>query len=106
MSTQVYRPGSGTEGMDFTSKWCSRCMCDANEDCPILAATFVYEIADPKYPSEWRYERGEPVCSAFEASDPLDQPFLRSAACSDLFKVYERPSIGAQVRLLVLGSAL
>lgn len=60
--------------------WCGRCARDNNEDCPILAATFVYDATDPEYPKEWHYERGGPACSAFEANDPLDQPFMRQAA--------------------------
>ena len=97
-----YRPASGTEGMDFIAKWCGRCACDHNEDCPILAATFALAPDHPDYPAEWRYERGEPVCTAFEAADPTDQPFMRSAAVRDLFPGSpRRPTRGHQVRLLV-----
>jgi hypothetical protein len=102
MSDAIYRPGSGTEGMDFIASWCARCRGDLNEDCPILAATFAYNAADPNYPADWRMERGEPVCASFEALDPLDQPIMRAAAVRDLFAGYpRRPSQGEQIRMLV-----
>lgn len=101
----IYRPFSGTEGADFTSKWCAHCKGDINEDCPILAATYCYAHGHPDYPKEWHYERGDPVCSAFEAIDPSYQPFMKSAAVADLFPgSYRRPSRGEQIRLLVKGS--
>ena len=93
-SASLYHPSSGTEGADFIEKWCGRCVCDANEDCPILAASFCGPV------DQWRYERGEPICTAFEASDPLNLPFMRSAAIGDLFPgARRRPSQGEQIRM-------
>ena len=96
--SELYHPSSGTEGMDFTGKWCARCACDVNDDCSILAASFCGPV------DEWQYERGEPVCTAFVAADPLGIPTMRSAAVADLFPGSpRRPSQGEQVRLLVSG---
>ena len=91
-----YYPCSGTEGADFISKWCARCRLDANDDCAILASSFCGPV-DP-----WIYERGEPVCTAFEANDPENLPFLKSAAVADLFPgSRRRPTQGEQIRMLV-----
>jgi len=93
---ETYRPTSGTEGMDFIGKWCGRCARDANDDCPILAASFMRAV------DEWHYERGEPVCAEFEAADPLDLPRLESAAVADLFPRSRRSlTQGQMVRALV-----
>lgn len=100
--TERYRPNSGTEGMDFTANWCTRCKLDVNEDCDILAMTFAVSVEHPDYPSEWTYERGEPVCTAFEALDPLEMPQMKCAAVRDLFPgAPVRPTIGEQVRMMV-----
>lgn len=96
-----YKPGSGTEGMDFIGKWCGRCQRDDGE-CQIIAAVYYYGADDPKYPAEWTYERGEPVCTAFTAFDPLDVPQMETAAVADLFPgTTVRPTIGEQVRIMV-----
>lgn len=63
-----WRPSNGTEGEIFRESWCEKCKKDANEDCPILAATLAFSVEDEKYPMEWQYgEDGQPKCSAFEA---------------------------------------
>jgi hypothetical protein len=91
--------------MDFTAKWCARCSRDANDDCQILAAIFALEVGCPDYPTAWRYERGEPVCSAFEAADPFDTPHMEAAAVRDMFSgLPRRPTQGQQVRMLVAGT--
>lgn len=101
-----FRPDSGTIGMDFTCRWCSRCKLDVNDDCEILAMTFAVAVDHPDYPREWTFERGEPVCMAFEAIDPLDQPQMACAAVRDLFPGYHRrPTAGEQVRVLVASLA-
>ncbi len=98
MGAQAYRPASGTEGMDFISKWCGRCSLDDNDDCPILAASFIGSV------EEWRYERGEPICTGFCPADPFDLPRMESAAVHDLFPGARRGlTQGQQVRMLVTG---
>lgn len=100
--SQQYGPTSGTEGMDFMVKWCARCLCDANEDCPVLATGYAYGLGAGKPPVEWQLERGEPVCTAFDPADPLDQPHMASAAVCDMFPASRRlPTQGQQVRMLV-----
>jgi hypothetical protein len=65
---KLYRPSNGTESQDFMEAFCFRCEKDRNRDCPILAATFVLDVNDPKYPKEWRYDgEGHPTCTAFES---------------------------------------
>ena len=64
---EKYRPSNGTEGEIFRTWFCDRCTKDANEDCRILDETFLYDVDDPEYPSEWQYgEDGQPKCTAFE----------------------------------------
>jgi hypothetical protein len=97
-----YAPTSGTEAMDFMGKWCGRCICDANEDCPVLAVVYSYGFGAGNPPSEWQYERGEPVCTAFNARDPLDLPLMRAAVVKDLFSGARKlPTAGEQVRMIV-----
>jgi hypothetical protein len=98
-----YRPSCGTEGADFTASWCGRCKGDIDDDCPINASTFVYDVDHPDYPAEWQYERGEPVCTAFDAIDPLDVPQMRAAAIKDMFPGPRRPTQGEQIRMMVMG---
>lgn len=62
-----YQPSNGTEGEMFMERWCHRCMKDENQDCDIIARTFVYDVKDPDYPKEWRWNgKGQPECTAFE----------------------------------------
>jgi hypothetical protein len=51
--TIPYRPSNGTEGDSFICHFCCNCERDIDEDCPILAATFIYDEDDPDYPKEW-----------------------------------------------------
>lgn len=88
----LYRPSSGTEGADFQDRWCCRCEMDAKfqanpdaaDGCPIVAATFVYDVTDPNYPKEWTYDKkGEPCCTAFV---PIGEPIpYRCPDTPDLF---------------------
>jgi len=99
MAGKPYRPGSGTEGMAFDDAWCAYCERDkAYRDggpdadpaiaCQIIAATFAFEIADPRYPKEWVYDRkGKPCCTAF-TTDPK-QP-VRCDKTIDMFNPEEK----------------
>lgn len=63
---EPYRPSNGSEGASFIESWCGTCKRDkafrdggwqdASLGCPIVAASFVYEIDHPKYPKEWRMQ--------------------------------------------------
>lgn len=61
MNAHLYRPSNGSEGMWFDDRWCSRCIRDqewreTDKDglgCPILTATFIYNVDEPEYPKEW-----------------------------------------------------
>lgn len=73
---EKYRPSNGDEGMAFMDRWCDRCQKDAafqsgaGDGCPIAAVTFIYQVDDPKYPTEWQYgEDGQPKCTAFVATE-------------------------------------
>src|SRR5882672_219258 len=56
-----YRPSNGTEGEGFYENWCLHCTKDAafrenpdsGDGCPIAASTYVFNIDDPLYPTEW-----------------------------------------------------
>lgn len=71
----LYRPANGFEAMEFMERWCDRCAHQdaedecGNEGCGILAAATLFAITDGAYPSEWRYEDGEPTCKAFEPAE-------------------------------------
>lgn len=84
MSAVKYRPTCGSEGMDFICAWCGKCERDIDGDCPIVAATFVYELDDPSYPAEWIHDVGGPRCTAFVAlGEPVPTP--RCTATVDMF---------------------
>lgn len=83
---QKYRPSNGTEGASFIDAWCGNCErdhgmlkglpleeCDDNHVCDIIARTFLLNLNDPDYPSEWQYgSDGQPRCHAFvEAGQPI-----------------------------------
>ncbi len=77
---EPYRPSNGTEGEFFEERWCAHCKCDAGfrngwddvsdqpteEGCQILAAALACGIRDKGYPIEWQWQKGEPVCVAFD----------------------------------------
>lgn len=66
MITRPYRPACGAEGYDFIDSWCGHCQRDENEDCPIVAASFAFDIRDPNYPKEWvQDDVSGPRCTAF-----------------------------------------
>ncbi|HEX7718694.1 MAG TPA: hypothetical protein VF389_02710 [Woeseiaceae bacterium] len=95
---QLYRPSSGTSGASFIETWCGTCkrdrVCngsvdheDAGDDdyCPIIAASFAYDVTHASYPREWRYnEAGDPVCTAHE---PVGAPDGPSCAVRDEYTV-------------------
>jgi len=69
-----YRPSCGTEGLDFMAKFCDRCEYDkdfyetlmAEDGCPIIAKAMTHNVNDPKYPKEWTYKKGSPICTKFK----------------------------------------
>ncbi len=84
-----YRPANGSEGMAFMDAWCCNCARDANGDCQILAATFVFDVDDPNYPKEWVEDavRG-PHCTAF-VEQGREIPY-RCPRTPDLFDLTNR----------------
>ncbi|WP_417534161.1 hypothetical protein [Marinobacterium stanieri] len=71
MSSKPYRPSNGTEGDYFMAKFCDRCRGDANNSCSIIAATMMFDIADPNYPAEWVEDESGPHCTAFQPIDDV-----------------------------------
>ncbi len=65
MATTSYRPSNGIEGARFTSRFCDRCVNDANDDCEIRTNSMVFPADDPNYPPEWVIEDGKPKCTAW-----------------------------------------
>ena len=76
-ATVPYRPSNGTEGLDFQTRFCDRCIWDhrAHEGnlehgCNILARTLALGVDDDGYPTEWiedtPYTPGSARCTAFE----------------------------------------
>lgn len=70
--SRKYRPSNGSEGMDFTARFCDRCRRDqafqdgTGDSCPIVAATVICDVDDPDYPKEWIEDEQGPRCTAFE----------------------------------------
>jgi hypothetical protein len=44
--SRPYRPSNGTEGGYFIEAFCVRCWYDRNEDCPILASSFISQVPE------------------------------------------------------------
>jgi hypothetical protein len=67
---QKWRPSNGTEGELFQENYCAKCdKWDAEDGCPIAAATFFLDEDDPAYPEEWQIGKdGQPTCTAFPIS--------------------------------------
>lgn len=65
-----WRPSNFGEGDIFQAEWCARCTKDREDDCPILLASFTFDIGDEDYPVEWTERDGKPVCTAFDPSPP------------------------------------
>ena len=70
-----YRPSNGTEGSIFIERFCAHCehekyihtLDDKDKKCQILSNTFIYDIDDPNYPTEWQEnDQGEEFCSNFK----------------------------------------
>lgn len=70
---KTFRPANGTEGEMFMERNCFRCKHYDPEhgiDCEILLATLIYDVDDPRYPTEWTAEDVQQPhtwsCSKFE----------------------------------------
>jgi hypothetical protein len=65
-----YRPPNGASGDAFIEEWCEKCQHDDMENeilCPILTATFSFDVDDPRYPGQWCYDvNGHPVCISYK----------------------------------------
>lgn len=78
-----YQPSCGTEGMDWMEDFCFQCIhenpyLDDNDRydkwmgerrCDILTAAMFFNPTDPKYPTEWIYKDGKPICTKFQKWD-------------------------------------
>lgn len=95
---EKYRPSNGTEGDLFFAAWCGKCQrdkamregcaieeCDDSERCDLIAATMIFDVDEPGYPTEWQYDKtGQPSCTAYiPAGDIL--PPTRCEHTQDLF---------------------
>lgn len=95
---EKYRPANGTEGIDFYNRFCDHCQKDRahREDpdgadgCPILAATFRFEVDDPSYPAEWIWREGDTLCTAYERECEDDRA-PRCEKTIDLFQAGAKP---------------
>lgn len=68
--TKKYQPSNGTEGHMFMDHFCARCIHhpiseEADNQCPIIFRTMIYDVDDPKYPEQWQYIDGRPTCTKF-----------------------------------------
>lgn len=60
--SKPYRPANGIEGAWFIEEFCVRCWYDRNEDCPILANSFISQVP------EWITDddHNNPRCTQFQ----------------------------------------
>lgn len=65
-----YRPANGTEGYAFIAMFCETCWHDRNEDCPILAASFMGQV--PEWVMDDDYENAR--CTSFTEKEPKEFP--------------------------------
>lgn len=73
-----YRPSNSTEGSFFEQGWCDHCKVDKAfrengyettngiKGCDILARALSCDVRSNDYPIEWQWQKGEPVCTAFD----------------------------------------
>ena len=71
---KLYQPSNGSEGDWFMGQFCFRCSkmphaTEAKNQCWILGKTFMYKVTDKKYPKQWIYRDGRPVCTSFKDRD-------------------------------------
>lgn len=68
--SKPYHPASGTEGVYFMAEFCDICWHDRNEDCPILAASFLGQVPEWIMDDDYTNER----CTAFTEKEPKEFP--------------------------------
>ena len=89
-SIELYRPSNGSEGECFMAEWCSCCEHEwysEEEGCDILGNTMAFDIDDPNYPNEWRYNsEGKPICTAFQLKEGGWQETYRCPYTIDMFR--------------------
>lgn len=77
---EKYRPSNSTEGFEFETRFCYRCINDSwnpktgyGKSCKILENALLFSIDDPKYPGQWCYDEstGSPKCTAFSKELPF-----------------------------------
>jgi hypothetical protein len=68
--SKPYRPSNGTEGEWFINSFCDLCWNDRNEDCPILAASFLGQVP------EWIEEDDGTIqrCTQYTLKEPKEFP--------------------------------
>lgn len=84
----LYRPSNGSEGEGFFEGHCYHCKrdaafqkdMDAADGCPIIAATYAYEVTHEKYPKQWVWKDGAPTCTEFDDVDNEEPPLDRLSA--------------------------
>lgn len=67
--TGPYLPSNGTDGYEFTSRFCEKCQKDlaaGPEGCEILLMALLGE-----QPEEWQWIDGAPTCTAFQAKNKV-----------------------------------
>jgi len=82
-----FKPSSGTELCQFTTKFCDRCERDREYresennqgGCEIFARGYFQEKEDDSFPSEWIYQDDRPVCTAFLLEGTLDKAKAEAA---------------------------
>jgi len=60
-TTKPYCPSNGTEGYLFMERFCWKCVKDEGQDCPILLASWIFDVTEDGYPSEWVMDMDEVI---------------------------------------------
>ena len=68
--SKPYRPSNGSEGHIFIDQFCDRCWYDRNEDCPVLADSFLGQV--PQWIQDDDHTNAQ--CTQFSATEPKEFP--------------------------------
>lgn len=94
-----YRPSNGTEGDMFREDNCYKCkhwVLDKPTDtygCKkwIYDNTLFYDIGDPEYPKEWKYDdEANPICTAFVSVDAPPRKYIKKPRPIPLFESIDK----------------
>jgi len=61
-----YTPSSGTEGLDFTAKWCEQCDRDKDQKCSVLMSEMNCSVLITDDKGQWFKHENKAFCAVFK----------------------------------------